>query len=330
MTDTTISGLGSQTGSVVADGDLFPTVDISDTSMAGTGTDKKITAAELRIAMSHDLTALGIGTAGASTSSLSFGGDYTAFATVRELSTRVQSTDQLTFFHAIEDTRVYSHNQTGFSDTDGDAALEIMMQPTLGVGVNVARLSGLQINGYPQPTGGDTTAVIGELNAITAHWRSPLQATTPLLRGLMVHLEGIGSTVATAVGMEADFWAGFGAITTGIGFRMLSGSAAGTTWGLQIANYESQHQGLFGLGGAAINTAPTYGLHMMATTGNAGSIFLPEVTTAPSNPPSSAGVVLHHKADKVSFAFNDGGTMRYLTATLSAGGGTWALTTSAP
>lgn len=47
MADTKITGLGAQTGAGAAVGDLFVTVDISDTSMAATGTDKKITLAEL-------------------------------------------------------------------------------------------------------------------------------------------------------------------------------------------------------------------------------------------------------------------------------------------
>lgn len=57
MADTAISALASQTGAALATGDLFATVDISDTSMAGTGTDKKITAAELIAG----LKALGLG-----------------------------------------------------------------------------------------------------------------------------------------------------------------------------------------------------------------------------------------------------------------------------
>lgn len=48
MADTRISGLATITGANLATGDLFATVDVSDTSMAGTGTDKSITALELR------------------------------------------------------------------------------------------------------------------------------------------------------------------------------------------------------------------------------------------------------------------------------------------
>lgn len=51
MADAKISDLTSQTGASAATGDLFVTVDVSDPTMAGSGTDKKITAAELGIAL---------------------------------------------------------------------------------------------------------------------------------------------------------------------------------------------------------------------------------------------------------------------------------------
>jgi hypothetical protein len=47
MADSKISALTAITGANVADNDLFPTVDVSDTTMAATGTTKIITAAEL-------------------------------------------------------------------------------------------------------------------------------------------------------------------------------------------------------------------------------------------------------------------------------------------
>lgn len=47
MTDKKITDLAALTGANVADGDLFPLVDVSDTTMAATGTNKKITRAEL-------------------------------------------------------------------------------------------------------------------------------------------------------------------------------------------------------------------------------------------------------------------------------------------
>jgi hypothetical protein len=50
MADTKISALAALTGASVADTDLFVLVDVSDTSMAASGTDKNITAAELEVA----------------------------------------------------------------------------------------------------------------------------------------------------------------------------------------------------------------------------------------------------------------------------------------
>jgi hypothetical protein len=47
MADTKISALTAITGANTATGDLFPIVDVSDTTMAASGTDKSITRAEL-------------------------------------------------------------------------------------------------------------------------------------------------------------------------------------------------------------------------------------------------------------------------------------------
>lgn len=51
MPDKKITDLTSLTGAGTASGDLFPIVDISDTTMGATGTDKKITRDELNIAL---------------------------------------------------------------------------------------------------------------------------------------------------------------------------------------------------------------------------------------------------------------------------------------
>lgn len=51
MADTKVSALAALTGINVAGGDLFPMVDVSDTTMAASGTDKSITATELMLAM---------------------------------------------------------------------------------------------------------------------------------------------------------------------------------------------------------------------------------------------------------------------------------------
>lgn len=51
MADTKITGLGALTGANTADGDQLAIVDVSDTSMDGSGTTKNITAAELSTAV---------------------------------------------------------------------------------------------------------------------------------------------------------------------------------------------------------------------------------------------------------------------------------------
>lgn len=50
MADTKISALTALTGATIATGDLFVVVDVSDTTMAASGTDKRITLAELELA----------------------------------------------------------------------------------------------------------------------------------------------------------------------------------------------------------------------------------------------------------------------------------------
>ena len=50
MADTKVTGLAALTGNPgAASGDLLPIVDVSDTSMAGSGTDKQITVSDLGI-----------------------------------------------------------------------------------------------------------------------------------------------------------------------------------------------------------------------------------------------------------------------------------------
>lgn len=54
MADTKISALTTITGANTATGDIFPLVDISDTTMAASGTDKSITRAQLLAALAQE------------------------------------------------------------------------------------------------------------------------------------------------------------------------------------------------------------------------------------------------------------------------------------
>lgn len=51
MADTKISGLAALTNTNVTDDDLLVIVDVTDTSMGATGTNKKLTVAELHISL---------------------------------------------------------------------------------------------------------------------------------------------------------------------------------------------------------------------------------------------------------------------------------------
>lgn len=72
--------------------------------------------------------------------------------------------------------------------------------------------------------------------------------------------------VTTAYGTNIDISpAGGGTFTTTIGLRIAS-LIGTTTWGMQIGDFQSQHQGKLGIGGAAVNTAPTSRLHVTEQT----------------------------------------------------------------
>jgi hypothetical protein len=53
MADTKWSALGALTAAAVATSDLFVLVDVSDTTMAASGTDKSLTATEARLALAN-------------------------------------------------------------------------------------------------------------------------------------------------------------------------------------------------------------------------------------------------------------------------------------
>lgn len=57
MTDKRDTELGTITGPLIADGDLWPVVDVSDTSMAISGTDKTLTTVQAAVALGTRLAA---------------------------------------------------------------------------------------------------------------------------------------------------------------------------------------------------------------------------------------------------------------------------------
>lgn len=134
-----------------------------------------------------------------------------------------------------------------------------------------------------------------------------------------------GITMANLRGMQVSDYIGSGTVTTYRGIDIAAFSKAGTSVG--IRNLSTLRQG--GLATFGSDVAATYGIHMTATTGDAGSIHLAEVTTAPTNPASSAGILMYHKADTLVFSFNDAGTMRYLSIAMTGTGTTWTHSTVA-
>lgn len=63
---------------------------------------------------------------------------------------------------------------------------------------------------------------------------------------------------------------------------------------------------------------------------NDGAVQLVELTAAPACPASSTGVNMYHKADTIIFQFNDAGTCRYKSLTLSGTGSSWSHATTSP
>lgn len=130
----------------------------------------------------------------------------------------------------------------------------------------------------------------------------------------------------TGLSVNSPTLSGTGAITTWTG--ILVGSMSGATTNIGIRNNITLRQ--VGMATFGANAAPTYGIHMQATTGDAGAIHLAEQASTPTNPASGAGIVMYHKTDAIVFAFNDGGTMRYKSLTMTGTGVTWVHSTSAP
>lgn len=108
MTDKKISELTALAGTGIATTDLFVTVDVSDTTMAATGTDKKMTAAEVAIALATTLGLVGIdkiydakgdlpvGTAADTAAKLAVGSNGTVLTAASGQSTGLQWSTPLT------------------------------------------------------------------------------------------------------------------------------------------------------------------------------------------------------------------------------------------
>jgi hypothetical protein len=136
---------------------------------------------------------------------------------------------------------------------------------------------------------------------------------------------GSGATIATGVGVDVST-AGVGTITTAIGLRITALGTGTTKWGMQVGDYQSYHHGKMTFGAT---TAPVYAIDLQGTGADRAHIGLVETAT-PTNPTQDAQVVMYCKANKIVFAWNDAGTMRYKYLDMTGTGVTWVHSTTAP
>lgn len=142
------------------------------------------------------------------------------------------------------------------------------------------------------------------------------------------------ATVTEMIGVRSNTsrFLNLGTVTTGIGLKI--DAIEGTTkWGLQVGDFQSQHRGLLGIGGSAINTAPTFGVDLLSTALPKGAIGLTERasgTLTSTELPAGSKAAIYMSGDKLVFAYNDAGTIRYKYLDLTGTGVTWTHTTSAP
>jgi hypothetical protein len=177
----------------------------------------------------------------------------------------------------------------------------------------------------PQPSG---TGSFAQFDAVRSEPATLVNSITTM-RGIHARPTiAVGGTVTTMVGLEASNTNFFGGtVTTAIGLRITDMPQGTTKWGMQVGDYQSYHHGRMTLGAA---TAPTYGLHMLGTAADRGAIGLAQAAATPTNPSSGGNVVVYAKGDRIVFAFNDGGTMRYKSLLLTGTGVTWTHSTTAP
>ena len=118
-----------------------------------------------------------------------------------------------------------------------------------------------------------------------------------------------------------------------IGLRITGLAGGSTTWGIQVGNYNSYHQGKFTIGGT---TAPTWNVHVQGGNAATTALGLDISTTAPTAPASNAAGVISVYAGSggsnkyLLVTFNDGGTTRYRYMNLNSTSTTWTHATTLP
>lgn len=188
----------------------------------------------------------------------------------------------------------------------------------------------------------------GSAGVITGLSFTPTATAVPAtaMVGLDLNMQHGFETVTTITGVDVAISETFGTATNSYCYTgsitntvatMTNGTIlygatnqATNKWSLQLGDFQSQHIGKLGLGGAAVTTTPTYGLDLMGTAQDRGVIGIAESSATPTNPSSSSQAVVYVKADKLIFGWLDGATMRYKYITLSGTSTTWTHTTTAP
>lgn len=212
--------------------------------------------------------------------------------------------------------------------------------------VNTAEVSGMYLAPFKAGTGvltgqygirteayasqGNVTNQYGNNCSVGISYLAPAGtiSTAAAMRAQVIHL-GVAGTISTGIGLDVNGWASIGTVTTGIGIRV-TGLVGTTKWGLQVDDYQSQHIGKLGLGGAAITTVPAYALDLQGTAQDRGVIGLAEQVAAPTDPTQDAQALIYVKDNKLIVSWDDSGTMKYRYLDLTSTDATWTYTTSAP
>jgi hypothetical protein len=234
-----------------------------------------------------------------------------------ELSLETAFTESATSSHvglAIVGTKTFNTNT-------GSSYYGAYVFPTVTSSVAMSEVAG-QRTDITKTGGGTTTSGYGQY----IRYSSGASTTTTTAVGLYAATLSALGTITTGVGVDIASANSFGTYTTTIGLRITDLAGGTTKWGMQVGDYQSYHHGRVTLGAT---TAPTYALDIKGTAQDRGVIALTETAT-PTNPASSAQVLIYAKSDAIVFGFNDAGTMRYKSLTLSGTGTTWAHSTTAP
>lgn len=193
-----------------------------------------------------------------------------------------------------------------------DKAITTVMGLASDVGVNgsgaLTNFYGFNVSPSYSGTGGITT-MTGARLAVTHTGASTITTMTGISSEAILFN---ASAVVTDYYAFANTMVLFGGtITNAVGIK-IDGLSGTNRWTLQANDYQSQHMGKLGVGGASITTAPTYGLDLMSTTADKGAIGM-RASATPTNP-AAGNWVTYAVGTKMVFAYNDAGTMRYYYA----------------